>query len=537
MDGYFEIKNMEDGIYIEVFQPKEQGKNVEVSMIAEKLQELNIEYDMNTLINAIENIIEKPLFKISDLPIVIDTDTQNVEVKNYSIYVSNDQMSVSIKFYPPNKDEKFTINLSDIYEEIKRIKITLPIDEELLLNLSDNVEFNKEYVIATGIKVKEPKEAHIEYYFNTEKDLRPEVDEDGNVNYKRLNIIAHVTKGQLLARLIPGEEGISGKDVFGNEIKPKKVRLVKLRRGKNVCINSDSSELYAEVDGLVKLENDKVSVYDTLEVPGNVGSSTGDINFKGSIVINGSVMTGFTVIAKGDIEILGVVEGAVVESGGNILLHRGIQGMSRSSIKAAGNVIARYIENGDVYAGGMIHSEAILHSNVSAKGEIKVEGKKGMITGGTVRSGTEISANILGSHMGTVTNIEVGIDPIIWDEYNELNKNYPKLLEDLEKLDQITVLLNKRKEIDGELGKQKQEMYVSAVRNKIILSNKITLSEKRIEELKSEVERRNDGRVKVRNTVFPGVRVTIGTAKYYVRDEIKFVCMEKDGADIKLTSL
>lgn len=540
MDKYFEIKNKSDGVYVEVYPSILQGKNVDATEIANKLQELNIEFDINTLINGVENIDKKTLFKISDLPTTesaLVEEENKEEEKNFSIYVSNDQMNITIKFFPPTNKDEFKLNLTEIQEELKRIKVAVPVNEELLLEIAKNVEYDKEYIIASGIKVIEAKEAQIEYFFKTEKDLRPEVDEDGNVNYKRLNVVAHVTKGQLLARLIPGEEGVIGKDVFGNEIRPKKVRVVKLKRGKNVSINDEQNELYAEVDGLVKLEFDKVSVNNTLEIPGNIGSSTGDIDFKGSIIINGNVMTGYTVIAKGDIEVLGVVEGAVVESGGNILLHRGIQGMSRSSIKAKGNVIARYIENGDVYAGGCIHSEAILHSNVAAKGEIKVEGKKGMITGGTVRSGTEVYANILGSHMGTITNIEVGIDPILLDEYNELKREYPKLIEDLEKLDQVTVLLNKRKEIDGELDKQKQEMYISAIRNKIVLSNKISLSEKRLEELKVEVERRNSGRVRVRNTVYPGVRVTIGTAKYYVRDEIKFVSMEKDGADVKLTSL
>ena len=99
------------------------------------------------------------------------------------------------------------------------------------------------------------------------------------------------------------------------------------------------------------------------------------------------------------------------------------------------------------------------------------------------------------------------------------------------------MLLNKRKELEGELDEKKQEMYVSATRNKIFISNKISVSEKRLEVLKEEVDRRNDGEIIVRNIVYPGTKVTIGNAKQYIRDEMKFVKMIKDGADVKLTSL
>lgn len=536
MDGKFNIITMEDGIYVEVIPPTDGDKKVEIGDITKELLQQNIDYDITSIIDAMEQIDTQPMFKVAESSKSDVSDEEEQEEKNFSINISDDQLKVSVRFYPTKKPE-FILNLQAIQDDVARLKIVAPINEELLKSLGDNIEYNKDYLIALGTKVVQSKDPEIEYHFKTEKDYRPEVDADGNVNYHKLSVVAHVEKGQLLATLIPGFDGLPGKDVFGNVIVPNKQKFVKLKRGKNVSINAEGTELYAEVDGLVKLEDGKVVVNDSLDIPGNVGSSTGDLEFKGSVVVNGNVMTGYKIVAKGDIEVLGVVEGAIVEAGGNILLHRGIQGMNRCKVTAGGNVIARYIENGEVIAGGMIHSEAILHSIVTAKEEIKVEGKKGMITGGTVRSGTEIVANILGSHMGTATNIEVGIDPLVWDEYNELNKEYPKLQNDAEKLDQVISLLNKRKELDGELDQQKKDMYISATRNKIILSNKISQMEKRLEELKYDVERRNDGKIKVRNIVYPGVRITIGTAKYFVRDEIKYVCMYKEGADVKLTSL
>ncbi len=451
-DGFFELNKRDDGYYVEVFPVKENGTTVALDQIIEKLKQQGIDFDLDELMRAYQNLENEAVFKVptkKQLKQSLQASQTPVEVeKKFSILISDDHMTVYVKFLTVNNPVEITSK--EIIEDARRIKITVPLDEVVIEDLLKNIQYNQNHIIGTGTPPQHATEAVITYHFKTEKDYRPEVDKDGNVNYHKLHVVAHVVKKQLLATLTPGLEGKSGNDIFGNEVKAKRAVLVKLKRGKNILINSEATELYSEIDGLVKLEDGKVVVHDTFEVAGNIGSSTGDVDFQGSIIINGNVMTGFKVVCKGDVEVLGVVEGATIEAGGNVTLHRGVQGMSNSRIRAGGNVMARYIENAEVIAGGMIHSEAILHSTVSARGEIKVEGKKGMISGGTVRSGIEISANILGSHMGTATNIEVGIDPLMWEEYNELIKEIPKIKKESEKLEQVIILLNKKKEIEGE---------------------------------------------------------------------------------------
>ena len=524
-DGYYMIHKLEDGIYLEVSPAGEGGKEIDIMDIELELNAKGItEYDAHAIIDVLKNLTEKTTVRIAESDVG--------DYLSYVLYVSEDQQKLIISF-----KDNVPIDKDKILQEIKQLGIVVPVDECVIEEVLSDKKLNKDYVIATGSEAVQPKQPTIEYYFKTDKDLRPEVDEKGNVNYHKLHLFASVKKDQLLATLIPGTPGASGIDVYGNEIKPLPLKPLRLRRGKNVRISEDKTQLYSEVDGLVKLDGDKVIVNNTLDIAENVGSSTGDIDFDGSVIINGNVRTGFKVRAKGDIEVLGVVEGAHVEAGGNIVLHRGIQGMNKCKIIAGGNLNATYIENADVVASGMIHSEAILHSCVASKGEIVVEGKKGMISGGSVRSGISIKTNILGSHMGTTTTIDVGIDPLVLEEYNNIKKELPKLQEEAEKLEQVIVLLNKKKEIDGELDEQKKNMFVSATRNKIFLSNKVNVSLKRLEELKEEVEKRNDGFIIVHGNIYPGVRISIGTAKYFVREEFSSVKMIKNGADVKILTL
>lgn len=141
--------------------------------------------------------------------------------------------------------------------------------------------------------------------------------------------------------------------------------------------------LIAQVNGHVELVEGTVFVSDELAVE-NVDNATGNIDYEGNVQINGNVTTNFRVKAKGDIVVKGVVEGAVLEAGGNIVIARGMNGMGRGVLKAGGNIISKFLENATAEAEGYVASESILHSKVTAGGEVNVDGRRGFITGGKV---------------------------------------------------------------------------------------------------------------------------------------------------------
>ena len=529
-DGYFEIQKELDGIYLQIYEAQTGGANATPEEMERDLKAANIvDYDLEPVKAAMKEGFDQIKVKISSFVMTNVADGDEA----FRIEVTEDRMMAKITFYP----SEAPYDMDAILRKLRARNVVQGIDQTLLQALEAEREYNTPYIVAEGVPAEDGKAAVVEYMFQTEKDTRPEVDEEGNVNYKKLNIIANVQKGQLLAKLLQATDGVPGVNLNGDPIPPRKPKTEKLRYGKNIVINDEKTELYAACNGLVKLFEGKVMVYDVFDVPNNVGPSTGDVEFEGSVIVHGNVITGFTVKAKGDVEVIGVVEGADIISGGNIILHKGIQGMGKGHITAAGFVQARYIENAEVVSGGDVHSEAILHSKVTSKGKVTVEGKKGMISGGSLRVGEGVETKILGSHMGTVTTVEVGIEPGMLAEYADLKKSVPKMEGEVLKLDQVIDLLNKRKEVDGGLDDEKQEMYMSAVRNKIFLSNKLKQGKMRFEELDEMVENKNSGYVKVTNEVYPGVQVSIGSVSTYVREEIRYVKFEKKGADVKMSSI
>lgn len=529
-DGYYEVLKELDGIYLEIYEAQPGGSNSTIEEIERGLKNMDIS-DYN-----LSEISEKMVHGFDHLTIKVSSfinDKVALGEESFKIDISENKMMAKLVFYP--SDVPYNIDL--IVRKLRGRGVIQGIDGGLLSALEVERAYNTPYIVAEGTPAIDGQPAVIDYMFNSEKDTRPEIDEEGNVNYKKLNVIANVKKGQILAKLIPVRPGINGTDLFGDSLSPRMPKVVRLRFGKNIILNDDKTELYAATDGLVKLSEGKVIVNNVYEVPNNVGPSTGDIQFEGTVIVHGNVLTGFKVQAKEDIEILGAVEGAEIISGGNITLHAGIQGMGKSHVESAGDIHARYIENAEVVAGGDIHSEAILHSDVTCKGKVTVEGRKGMISGGHIRAGGSVSTKVLGSHMGTVTMVEVGIDPIMLGEYSEIKKSLPKMDSEVKKLDQVINLLNKRKEVDGQLEDDKQDMYMSAVRNKIFLINKTRQARMRYEELDALVEKKNAGSVDVSNEIYPGVKISIGNVSTYIRDESRYVHMVKDGVDIKISSL
>jgi len=101
-------------------------------------------------------------------------------------------------------------------------------------------------------------------------------------------------------------------------------------------------------------------------------------------------------------------------------------------VRARGDVKAKVIENAIVEAGqDVIVGEAVFHSQVSAGRKVIVNGRKGLAVGGRIKAGNLVWVKTLGSPMGTSTEVMVGIDPALRDEYNYL-------LEELEKAKKTT---------------------------------------------------------------------------------------------------
>lgn len=451
----------------------------------------------------------------------------------YEIGISQDKMQAFLSFERVQEGLK----PEDIIKDLEKLGIKHGIKEDKIRQILEDYSLFTDYVVAQGLKPTKPFPGEVEYFFQTVKDVKPAIDQAGNVDYKNLSLISNVKQGQLLARLKPAVAGEPGMNLMGTLLAPPQVKAKTIKAGKNTLFNENKTALFAGKDGMALLQDGYIQVSDVYQVPNHVGTSTGNVHFEGSVVVAGNVLTGFTVEAKGNIEVFGVVEGATLKAGGNIILHSGVTGMGRAVVEAQGSLLTKYIEQAKVRVHGDLHSGAILHSTVFCGGSILVEGRKALISGGKIIGATYVESLVVGSNMGTVTEVEVGLNPLLAEEYRELSQNLPKVKHELEQMEKIISLLNKRREISGSLEEDKQEMYVTAIKNKIVLASRYQQMEKDLEKLEAEMAGSASGQIVARATMYAGTRLTINHVSRTISDDLKAVKFVREGADLKMLSL
>lgn len=529
-NGFFQIVIKENlGTFLRVYPPQADGESISINEVLDYLDKENIAVlDLPKLSKEVAEATEiKDIFLLETCGFPVN--------EKVILEIPDNHMYVKARFYPPSKGGSL-LRAQDILYEMKQAGVRFGLITKSIEMFLKHRQYCVSYVVA---KAKLPRHGHsasIEYKFDTKKDAKPTLLEDGTVDFHKLDMINHVEEGDLLAVLHKEDMGEPGKDVMGMALPAKKVERKVLKYGNNIELSEDGTEIRSKVCGHVKLEGEKVFVSNTYEVLADVDASTGDIEYDGNVTVKGSVRTGFMIRATGDINVNGVVEGAQLFAGGQIILQRGIQGMGKGVLEAKSNIIAKFIENSQVKSGGYVTAEAIMHSEVDAEGDITVDGKRGLVTGGTISSKTMVSVKVAGSNMGTITNILVGVDPTLMEECKAIGKELPEIEEEMEQQDQLYSMIGKKIKSGETLPEERIEAFKRAGNRLKELTDRKNKLEARLEECREQIKEYSAGRVKVFGVMYPGVRITIYDAIYYVREELKYCQLQKDKADVKVSA-
>jgi hypothetical protein len=182
--------------------------------------------------------------------------------------------------------------------------------------------------IATGKPAINGKDAFIKPLVESAQAriLRPKKLDDGSVDMRDLGDISCVKVGDSLVEKIPLTQGIKGYTVLASPLIPIPGNDIELAIGEGTSISPDNKNLLVSNRvGLPKVINNGMEVDEVYKIK-EVNISTGNINFTGSVIIDGDVNEGMKVIASGDITVGGFVESASLESGGDITISGGIIG-------------------------------------------------------------------------------------------------------------------------------------------------------------------------------------------------------------------
>jgi uncharacterized protein (DUF342 family) len=525
MDG-FEIKLAEDGAFL-VVNPDCAAS---LGNIVSALKEKGIsDYDGGAIKSALENKQGTPI------RVAASHNKEGAKEADFRIKISSDGLTCEIWLIPPSGGAAMP-TMEKVKGYMNAHGVVYGHDEgEIAKMLSVPIE--KQWVVtARGDPPINGKDAKIDYKIDLNV-LKPRAVGD-KVDMKELGAVINVVKGQEIAEKLPLVQGREGMSVVGKKIPAYVGKDKNLPSGKGTQTSEDKLHLYAEFDGNVIIKDGKLSVNQIFEVKGDVDYGIGNIDFIGPVTVHGSVREGFEVSSGSDILIEGVVEGATLKSEGGTTIKIGVRGTGKAKILAKGNVNVGYIDQAYVRSDGSVAvAEAILHSDIGARGEVVAMGsKKGQIVGGMIQAGSEVRCEILGSEMGTKTDVVVGELPELSEERKRSQENVKQFEEQLEKLD-ANISFLKALQQSGQLTEDKQETLARLTKAKFQIKAQHDATKGRLDELVGNMEKNKmDGRVRVKSVCHPGVTVSIRGVRYIVRETLKFTKFVYEDGEIKIKS-
>lgn len=450
------------------------------------------------------------------------------------VQVSADKLSAFLTF------SRFTDEFQCVAADLERFVRSKGIVHGLRIDMLDKISKNplsfcrEQSLIATGDSPSEGKDGFVRFIYNMDhqEQKKPVEGQDGKVDLKEVTRLNNVKRGQLIAELIEPLEGSAGLTVTGESMAPKYGKRAHFKVGKNVVVSGDRTAMYAAIDGLITItEKGKVNVFPIYEVNGDVNYAVGNIDFVGTVIIRGNVLSGFKVKASGDIRVIGGVEGAELVSDGSIVITSGIMAGNKGFVKAGHNITSSFIQDGHVYADHDVTvSQSIMHSNVKAGRNVMCTGAKGLIVGGMIRAGGQVYARTLGNAMSTATVIEVGVNPQLREELLELRASIKQSCENNEKTEKALHILDQMA-ATGQLSPERLKLRINLNTTKRQTSALIEETKLRIWELEKKLEDTSRSKVDVSGMVFGGTKIVIGRYTKFVKDSaqrISFRLMDGD---------
>ncbi|MCQ2247458.1 MAG: FapA family protein [Treponema sp.] len=519
LDGKFYIRRFGAGIFVKVVLPQGTGAPVDdMDLISEARRPDNTSLDEDKLKELAKN----------------GTDGEYVEVGSYNhiaaadailaVDISKDEMQATITVSAPSPGGS-DIPAEKIINTIKGQGVVAGIEEDKIEAFVDMPVYNVPYEVAAAVQPVHGTDAYIEYKFETDRTkLKLKETENGQVDFKELNLIQNVVEGQPLAIKVLPQRGKGGKTIMGRYLEARNGKDVPIPIGQNTKLDKDGRTIIAEKSGHVTLVGDKITVEEVYEVPG-VNIKTGNITYMGTVVCRGNVDDGFSIKADGNIEIYGSVGNCHIEAGGDIVISQGVMGRDEGEIISSKSVWARFLQNVKVTAEEyIVVNDNIMNSEVTAMKKILLKGKRAQIIGGHLFATEEITAKNVGSSGGGIeTILEVGYDPRKKQRLLELSEMHANILKQLEEVDLNIQTLENNKKVRRSLPKEKEEALNNFKAQRIELMDESEKMTAEMDDINSRLrELKVVGCVNASGSVYPGCKI-------YVRDELDEVRSETKG--------
>jgi uncharacterized protein (DUF342 family) len=376
-----------------------------------------------------------------------------------------------------------------------------------------------EELIAKGLTPRVGKPSKLKPLVQNTLDriLKPQSLGSARVDMRNLGAIICVQKGAEILRRMPPTDGRSGFTVGGNVIDAKPGEWIKFKPGDGTVISDDDENLLlADILGMPKFKDQKMWVDNIFTCKGvNVGS--GNVNYDGSVLVNGDVTEKMEINASGDVTVNGFVESATIHAGGDIIITEGAMGKVNdsgteysTSLTSKGSVHVQHGQGLDINCNGNVTvGRQLAYSRINCRGKVSVgaiDKPNGNIFACTVKCQDSVTAGTLGAVSGSNLNIDFS------EGFNTLLERKDTLDELLKKIKQNNNRHSERINIiNSKFIPQDMQLRVDEANQ--LLQNETQLLDwletKSKEMLKAKEQYQTDIQLIANKRVYPGVVVKL----------------------------
>ena len=516
--------NPYDGLYVVMEKPDEEPVPMETASIEAEKQRLGVKLLMEAkkrhrLVHPKE---EKPKKaegeeeEIKKEPPIPDLDADAV------FYISKGAMGAWMMLFPPNGKGE-ALSYEDLIEALEAESIVYGVDEKKIEELARNPVYFELILVARGLPAVPGEDGWVEEKYPRELEGTFGVDAYGNVDYHSKVNMQIVKENDVLCEAFPPTMGVAGMKVTGTEIPAKDGKPPKLLGGVNTKFNEEKDKLLAAMEGNLVYRSERFAVQPLFQVAGDVDYAIGNIDFTGDVHVMGDVKSGFVVRAKGNILVDGLVEGAILEAGGNIAIRKGVLGDDRAVIRSQQSVSAQYLENCIVYAGDKVETSSVITSSIYSDNAIIVRSGRGTIIGGKLMATNTISATVIGCRSERMTELVIGEYPMLKQQKEELQVNMKEVVKEEETTDRNIRYLDVEGLVEDEARARERASVLAKLRlQKSVLGMRKERLQKQIDELEQKEVNIEKCKV-ICDTVYPVTKIHIGTHACNI-DQLTYRC-------------
>ncbi|MCK5735514.1 MAG: DUF342 domain-containing protein, partial [Spirochaetaceae bacterium] len=225
--------------------------------------------------------------------------------------------------------------------------------------------------------------------------------------------------------------------------------------------------------------------------------ASGNVHYPGRIKIDGSVLSRVVINGGEGVEVTQVVQAALINSGGDVVIGKGIKGEGKAVIRSQGELTLGYAEEANILSSGNIFvRKTLMNCRVKCNGLLDISGKDGKLIGGIMKLKDGLISRDVGNERGMETVVSFGQDYLVENQIEQVQKEIGKIQEHIDKIDKMMEDLEKKGAIKKLIAFRQKKIEAMKIMEKKNL---------RIFLLREKFERHFDSEIRVSGTAWPGV--------------------------------